>query len=37
MNSEQMARFKGMRPAEIAAGRRQWLVGFQDKGSEAAA
>jgi hypothetical protein len=37
MSREQGPRFAGMRPAAIAAGRRQWLFMDYDKGSEAAA
>jgi hypothetical protein len=36
MSREQGPRFAGMRPAAIAAGRRQSLRSNHDKGSEAA-
>ncbi len=37
MSREQGPRTAGMRPAAIAAGRRQRVPGMQDNGSEAAA
>ena len=37
MSREQGPRAAGMRPAAIAAGRRQWLSLNQDNGTEAAA
>jgi hypothetical protein len=37
MSREQRPRFAGMRPAAIAAGRRQWLSLNHDNGTEAAA
>ncbi len=37
MSREQGPRASGMRPAAIAAGRRQWLPRIQDTGAEAAA
>jgi hypothetical protein len=37
MSREQGAHFMGMRPAAIAAGRRQWLGLNHDNGTEAAA
>ena len=35
MSREQGPREAGMRPAAIAAGRRQWLPAMQDGGAEA--
>jgi len=37
MSREQGPRFAGMRPAAIAARRRQWLLLSDDKGTEAVA
>jgi hypothetical protein len=37
MSREQGPRLAGMRPAAIAAGRRQWLGANQDYGTEAPA
>jgi len=37
MSREQGPRVAGMRPAAIAAGRRQWLRSIHDDGTEAAA
>jgi len=37
MSREQGPRVAGMRPAAIAAGRRQWLRSNRDNGTEAAA
>ncbi len=36
MSREQGPHFMGMRPAAIAARRRQWLPAIQDTGAEAA-